>query len=199
MLTLMYKILHNLCPTYLSNLVKPNEDDKIYNLSSQAAVKVPYARLETFKRSFIPHTCVLWNSLPVHIQNAGSLEDFKQFINLTKENCNKLYYYGKRWPSINHARLRIGCSKLKGDLCNNLHVENSSRCDCGFELEDASHLFLDCPLYAIERQQLITTCQQFSDPTLNLFLYGHPDLTLQQNQEMFLAVHLYFEETKRFE
>jgi len=199
MLTLMYKILHNLCPTYLSNLVKPNEDDKIYNLRSQAAVKVPFARLETFKRSFIPHTCVLWNSLPVHIQNAGSLEDFKQFINLTKENCNKLYYYGKRWPSINHARLRIGCSKLKGDLCNNLHVENSSRCDCGFELEDASHFFLDCPLYAIERQQLITTCQQFSDPTLNLFLYGHPDLTLQQNQEMFLAVHLYFEQTKRFE
>ena len=180
MLTLMYKILHNLCPTYLSNLVNPSEDNKIYNLRSQAAVKVPFARLETFKRSFITHTCSLWNSLPVHIQNAGSLKDFKQLINLTKENCNKLYYYGKRWPCIHHARLRIGCSKLKGDLCNNLHVENSSRCACGFELEDASHFFLDCPLYAIERQNLITTCQQFSDPTLNLFLYGHPDFTLQQ-------------------
>ena len=125
---------HNICPTNLSNLVKPNEDDIIYYLHSQAAVKVPICKTRNLPNIIhSPHLFFLWNSLPVHIQNAGSLEDFKQFINLTKENCNKLYYYGKRWPSINHARLRIGCSKLKEDLCNNLHVENSSRCDCRFE------------------------------------------------------------------
>ena len=58
--------------------------------------------------------------------------------------------------------------------------------------------FLDCLLYAIERQNVITTSQQFSDQTLNLFLYGHPVLTLQQNHKVFLAVYLYFEQTKSF-
>ena len=55
MIKIIYKILHNLSPTDISNHIKPNEDNNIHNFHSQAAVKVTFARLETFKRSFIPH------------------------------------------------------------------------------------------------------------------------------------------------
>ena len=60
MLIVMYKILKGLCPTYLSNLVSVNHVSQArYNFRTQAPTNVPWARLESFKRSFVPHTSPL--------------------------------------------------------------------------------------------------------------------------------------------
>jgi hypothetical protein len=66
------------------------------------------------------------------------------------DNANDLtvlYFYGERWPCNNHARMRIECSKLKADLCYNLHVVNNPSCTCGATNENAKHFVLYCPLY----------------------------------------------------
>ena len=112
---------------------------------------------------------------------------------------NKLYYYGKRWPAIHHARLRIGCSKLNSDLCHNLHVIESAQCQCGSATEDACHFFFDCKLYNDERQDLLSALLNIAEPLLPTILFGSKELTMEENQEVFHAVHNFITVTKRFE
>ena len=199
MLILMYKIRNGICPTYLSNLVHENEQRQHYNLRSNASLEIPFARLESFKRSFVPHTCSLWNALHIDIQNAASLDVFKQRLNMRNTTGNKLYYYGKRRPAIHHARLRIGCSKLNSDLFYNLHVIESAQCQCGFVTEDAFHFFFNCHLYDNERQDLLRAVTNITEPLLPTILFGNKDLTMEENQEVFHAVHNFIQITKRFE
>ena len=129
MSVVMYKILKGLCPTYLSDLVSVNDVSQArYNFRTQAPTNVPWARLESFKCSFVPHTCRLWNDLPDKVQNASSVYNFKQLLYLDDNKPNRAYYYGQRCPSVHHARLRIGCSGLNDDL------SSKSSCDPIFSL-----------------------------------------------------------------
>ena len=129
-------------PEYLKVLLPQENKDIIqYNLRNREDIRVPTARLETFKRSFFWNAIALWNILPNFMRNSLTLADFKD--NIKKRNGNEpnvLYYYGKRWPAVHHSRLRLGCSKLNFDLCNNLHVTNSQSCRCGATAEHAEDL-----------------------------------------------------------
>ena len=108
----MYKILNGNSPEYLKRIVTVNETGA-YNLRNQRSVNVPHTRLETFYKSFVPLTCRLWNTLTTSVKNAPSINTFKQLLT-PKFEQKKLYFYGERWPAVHHARMRMGCSKLKG-------------------------------------------------------------------------------------
>ena len=117
MLTLMYKIKHNISPDYLLHLVPiETSQNHISNLRQSNNIQVPFCRTELYKRSFIPFCIKLWNNLNVSIRFAPSLSLFKDYFIKNREQ-NLLYYYGYRWANIHHARLRLGCSRLKYDLC----------------------------------------------------------------------------------
>ena len=197
-LTMMFKIKSGLCPTYLSNLIILNEQPR-YNFRSKSAVVTPFARLETYKRSFIPHASTLWNNISFDLQNSGSLKGFKQLLNIANDCCNKLYYYGERWPAIHHARLRTGCSKLNSDLFHNLHVIDSPSCQCGHITEDSYHFFFSCPLFTDQRRHMLDSVMRIILPSLNVLLYGDPALCLEKNKEVFQAVHKFISTTERFQ
>ena len=142
-LIMMYKIVNELAPTYLLNLITKEDDDRRYNLRLKNPLKIPFCRLETFSRSFFPRTAKLWNDLSDRVRSVNSLYEFKQHFKREPPDLVPLYYYGERWPSVHHARMRIGCSKLKNDLCNNLHVIDNANCNCGNPNETAYHYFLN--------------------------------------------------------
>ena len=199
MLVVMYKILKGLCPTYLSNLVSVNDvSQALYNFRTQAPTNVPWARLESFKGSFVPHTYRLWNDLPDNVQNASPVHNFKQLLYLDDNIPNTAYYYGQRWPSVHHARLRIGCRALNDDLSSNLHVIPSSACQRGYPIENAQHYFYHCPSYQVERVILLNSIQHIPDLSVKTILFGNPQLSLRDNHELFQAVHTYIMSTKRF-
>ena len=164
-----------------------------YNFRSQAPTNVPWARLESFKRSFVPHTCRLWNDVPDNVQNASSVYNVKQLLYLDDNKPNRVYYYGQRWPSVHHARLRIGCSGLNDGLSSNLHVIPSSACQCGFPIENDQHYF-----YQVERVILLTSIQHIPDLSVKTIIFENPQLSLRNNHELFQAVHTYIMSTKRF-
>ena len=110
-----------------------------------------------------------------------------------------LYYYGARWPSVHHARMKIGCSKLKYDLCYNLHVIDSPQCTCGSPVENAYHFFLECPIFNAARNALTISMQGLADMTIPNLLYGNPGLSLDENRQVFHAVHEFILNTKRFD
>ena len=126
------------------------------------------------------------------------MDEFKQYLHDKRKEKNPLYYYGKRWPQIHHSRMRIGCSKLKADLCYNLHVIDEPTCPCGAEIEDSYHYFFMCPDYNDLRLKLFNQIAPYCAASINTLLYGHPNLNLNVNSCIFDAVHEYILETKRF-
>ena len=81
-----------------------------------------------------------------------------------------------------------------------LHVINNSRCLCGSAIESPKHYFLECPIYAGPRQNLITTINNLTacNININILLFGDKELSYIQNLQIFEAVHKYIKETNRF-
>ena len=94
--------------------------------------------------------------------------------------------------------MRIGCSKLRGDLCRNLHVIEHPGCDCGHPLENARHFFLHCPLYQDQREQMFDSVSLIMQPNLQNLLFGNRRYSLEQNKLVFSAVQSYIKQTSRF-
>ena len=195
---MVFKILHGHCPFYLERLLVSNPQRSRYRLRSENLIQPPFARLESFKRSFIPHAVALWNRLNESIKSADSFKSFKQKLKSEVVICNPLFYIGARWSSIQHARLRIGCSALNDHLCTNLHVIQSSQCKCGHPIEDNNHYFFDCILFENEREHLLSLVNRHCQPTTEIFLNGHESLSLAVNMEVLIAVHEFIVKSGRF-
>ena len=198
-LVMLYRIVNDLTPTYLNDLLPiQNIERTRYNLRNQHDITIPFTRLESFKRSFIPSAIRLWNRLPVTVRNTETLEQFKLLLRPQSNEKNILYYYGKRWPSVHHSRIRVGCSKLKSDQGNNLHVIDECMCICGAKIENSKHYFLECPQYMDLRLELFNAISVYSCVTLDVILHGNLMLTNEQNMAIFDAVHNFIVNTRRF-
>ena len=82
-----YKITHNDCPLYLTDLL-PIVKSSYYSLRSNQS---PYfSRTERFKASFFPSSTYIWNQLDPVIKNSSSLQIYKRallkFIHPTSPN-----------------------------------------------------------------------------------------------------------------
>ena len=101
--------------------------------------------------------------------------------------------------AIHYCRLRLGCSKLNSDLCNNLFVKDSANCMCGNICENASHYLLYCPLFAAQREILMEKIDFLTDVTTEILLFGHENLSYNDNALIFTSVHEFLQTTCRFE
>ena len=199
MLIMVYKIKNGLTPGYLVDIMPRENHEYIrYNLRNNQDISVPYTRLEIFRRSFVPFAINLWNKLSQANRNEPTLLAFKNSLLKEIDEPNILYFYGNRWPSIHHSRLRIGCSKLNHDLYYNLHVVENASCACGALDEDVHHFFFECPNYLDLRMQLFNAIIAYTNVTLETILHGNDKLSLGLNKAIFDAVHLYIERTERF-
>jgi hypothetical protein len=154
--TLMYKVVHGKAPRYLTDLVPGLVRNRTsYSLRNRANLDPPPARLNVYANSFFPKTTRLWNELGTEVKNLPSVESFKAHHKRSLPTKNALYYYGRRFEATIHARMRIGNSPLKADLCDILHVIQSPLCPCGGGVnEDANHFFFKCPLFTTQRETL---------------------------------------------
>ena len=195
-----YKIINNMAPPYLTELLPPTVEERSdYNLRSRKNISQVSTRLETFSRSFFPCTIKLWNLLPPDLRNIQSLELFTKLLKHKYEKKSYPWYnIGNRFANIHHARLRIGCSMLNAHLFYNLVVIDSPSCRCGHSCEDPQHYFFECRLYRYQRENLISLLTSYLPVTLELLLYGNENLSFESNREITLAVHNYIIETKRF-
>ena len=94
----MYKSVHGIAPTHLCNANEMVCDR--HNLNTRAADKtnviLPKPNLECFKNSLMYSGGVIWNLLPINLQNSTSISSFKYlyksctFINV----LNNQYLHG---------------------------------------------------------------------------------------------------------
>ena len=80
-LLLTFKAIHNLAPTYLSDLLHVVTPSRSLRSSSSIHLSVPSARLTTMgSRAFSRSAPKLWNSLPPVMRNITSLSQFKSSL-----------------------------------------------------------------------------------------------------------------------
>ena len=91
-----------------------------------------------------------------------------------------LYGLGDSFIKTCHARLRVGCSKLNSDLCNNIKVIPNSVCKCRAAVENVHHFFSACPLYEDIHTSLFDSLLPLTNINLNVLLFGNINLPLNE-------------------
>ena len=198
----MYRIVNQQAPAYLINLLPGQIQNRTnYGLRNRDDIDNPRVRTNLYANSFFPSTINLWNDLDSSIKSIPSIEAFKAHHSRAQPPKNPLYYFGGRLEAAIQARMRIGNSPLKADLCNHLHVIQSPLCPCGVGIQEtARHFFFDCKLFNDQRKTLIANLLPFTirpEDYLHL-LQGLPDSDHLVNIHIFGAVHQFIRETKRF-
>ena len=197
-LCLFFKIVNGLSPPYLLNIMPSTVRARSkYNLRSADNISSSNARLRCSSTSFIHNTIGEWNILSLIQRQSDSISSFKAKLKQRDPPSNRLFYIGPRHANIIMSRLRIGCSSLNSDLCNNLHVIDIQSCRCGHYKEDLSHFLLFCPLYRDARLKLFNNIDiTIDDPFI--LLNGSNDLSFDANCTLINAVAQFIVETNRF-
>jgi hypothetical protein len=198
-LTVYYKMTYGLAPAFLLHILPPKVADRTsHNLRNKNDTQTPSSRINAHKYSFLPATIKDWNILPTPTKESKSINAFKHALTKRKERPPAVYYMGERYISAHHSRMRIGCSALRKDLCQELKVIPSPVCSCGHKIEDAIHYFYHCPIYTNERRVLMEKLYTIGKFTVATLLYGDPKASVETNKNFFNAVHAFMKETKRF-
>ena len=75
----MYRIINNVFPDYLNNFVSYTSDVSCRDTRSTYCNQLytPKPNSELFLKSFVYSGAAIWNSLPLHVKNATSVNTFK--------------------------------------------------------------------------------------------------------------------------
>lgn len=188
------KIANKEAPQYLQSLLPNKLADIRPNTRAPNNYEIIKSRTETFKKSFIPSSITLWNKASDKQRTLDHIASL-----LSQRKSSELCNYGNRKENIQHSQLRLSCSKLNAHLFA-LHVVDSPSCNCGYVYEDSNHYLLHCPLYLIERNELIhaiETLVPFVPLNVNTLLFGLENVDIKINLIIFEAVHKYIKETGR--
>ena len=77
---LTYKIIHNLTPPYLSNIFKFSSEahNRALRSTTKNLLHVPKPNIEIYRKSLAYSGSKIWNSIPEHIRNANSPQQFRR-------------------------------------------------------------------------------------------------------------------------
>ena len=80
-LLLTYKALHGLAPAYISELIQQHTSRRALRSQDQHLLQVPRTRTQYYgSRTFSAVAPTLWNSLPLHIRTAPTMDSFKRAL-----------------------------------------------------------------------------------------------------------------------
>ena len=85
----MFKAIHGIAPTYLSDRVVMNFDVNGYDTrSSNMELYLPTLHKELYSNSFMYMGGKLWNDLPEFVQNSTNIDSFKYNYKLYKRSTS---------------------------------------------------------------------------------------------------------------
>ena len=205
--------LHSVCRTSIENNL---DGSHRYNLRNRNDLRLFLCKTSTYIRSYFPTSIRDWNNLPLSVRSAVSLHNFKDKLKLKPRGSNKkLFSCGSRYARVNHTRLRLGLSGLNQHRYNYKFIDNPACPNCSYPSEDIGHFFFDCNRYCLEREELFSAFAAKIAPgvhyslimssdendrfyLLHGLLNGLPDLSFEDNIEVFRNVHAFISKTKGF-
>ena len=194
----MYNIDHVERDNYLKDLLPPKVFElSNYPLTNGENYSIPRFRLSKTNASFFPSTLRAWNELNLVIRNLPSINRFKNSLH-KKRNFPLWYLYGSRKLIILHTKIRNNNSSLNYDLCR-FGLREDPGCRCGFQCENSFHYFLECPLFTQIRNNLFVILRIYGEISLDIIKYGSENLSVEENLEIFAAVHEYIRNSHCFD
>ena len=153
----LFKILNNLTPNYLKELIPPLVQTATpYSLRTQANFRIPFSRTNLLKRSFIPSTLRLWNSLDMQTRDSKSLNSFKYKLKFKANSMCKIYSLSFGPCTRYLTQLRLGLSKLNSHLFTIGVTQNPYCPNCTNPVsETIPHYLLVCTAYAAQRDEML--------------------------------------------
>ena len=142
-LLLMYTIMNNEVPQYLSEIIPIELRSRhIHNTRFSQNISHFRARSTTYYNSFFPSTVRLWNEIPFRVRQADHISIFEKYLSKKYKPPNKYryFFFGNRYTSILYSQLRMGCSRLNSHL-HKIGIRDTGDCACGANNEDAFHYF----------------------------------------------------------
>ena len=206
-LTLLFKIIHGLTPSYLRALLPPLvQDATTRTLRNRNSYRLPFSRTNYMSKSFIPSTIRQWNELDPDIKNCNTLEAFKSKIKFKADPMCKLYSSS---PTPYHkyiTQMRLGLSKLHSHLFTLCVIPDPFCPNCHHNKETPMHYLLECPAYAADRDAMLRGLRELlphelpSNKSLQtkLLLRGSDLISLLDNQKVHLLVAAFIQKTNRF-
>ena len=193
-----FNMYHGNAPQYLSDLVPPLVSyNSSYSLRNSQNLQGLNCRIDIYKNSFIPSVVKEWNTIPLTHRQNSSISSFKRYLNRDTRKPPSYYYSGKRKSEILHTRIRTESSSLKAHLHSRNLIPHPF-CQCG-QIEDSNHYFLSCPLFQTDRHAMLDAISKHCLPSLNVILFGVPELPTEANKDIFEAVQSYIISSKRFD
>ena len=196
-LFLLYKIINNLAPNYLMQLLPPRvQQFSRYPLRNSEDFAIPVTRTATYYNSFLPTALRDWNVLSLDTRNAPTLNSFKHTLRNNHILVPKYFdtLHVSRIAQILHNRIRLECSSLNSHLFKKNLIDNQL-CSCG-SIETTSHFFFSCPRYTAQRQQYLLNLPH--ELSVSLLLRGDPSQPCTVNNIILKHAQLYILATKRF-
>ena len=200
----IHKIVDNKAPLYLRNKLPPNRRN---------LVDLPYifqeimSRTSRYSHSFFPDAIKSWNGIISQFENFPTFQHLKSHVTslicLIASSCFDLFDP----PNIRYIfQLRIGLSKLRSHKKRHNFVDTpTDMCLCKQGKEDTSHFLLLCPFYSTHRDVLARSVNDILQPYdliindyVQLYLYGHSQLSTQENRSIIKATIAFIDKTKRF-
>ena len=117
--TLSFKAVNGLTPNYISDLIPTLvRNTTNYSLCNNNDLVVPYTRTEISRKSCIPSSVSLWNSLDSDNRYSNCTSHYKSNLKRlcpANTKATSFYHTGDRYLSVLHARIRNKCSDLNND------------------------------------------------------------------------------------
>ena len=208
---LMYKLTNALVPEYMTLLLPPMQGQNAGYVSRREKSFIPIrATTERYRRSIIPTAIRNWNNLHTKYRTSSSLASFKHNMK-NQLFAKKITYYsqGCGSSSVTHTRMRLGLSPLRQHLFRHYIVDSPMCLLCDEnEEESVTHYVMGCPRHTTARDLLLLKMEPTLDllnininteiSIMKLIINGHPNLSFQQNVNLFNIVHEFITNSKRF-
>ena len=207
-LCLLYKIFHEKSPSYLFQLIPPNNN--VCTTRSSQSKKIPSLKMRHnfFKGSFFPAGISKWNSLDINIQNSSSINVFKkELLKFIRPEPNSTYNIHDTKGLKLLKRSRLGLSHLVDyKFRHNFQDCVSPMCSCGQDIEIRTHFLLDFPNHHCARETLFHKITQVSgnisrqsDSTITkILLFGDNKLDFETIKILLMSRIEFISLTQRF-
>ena len=205
----LFKIKNNLSPAYLKQKLPPLSILNDLNANPDILDVIP-ARTIRFKNSFYPNAISSWNNIIVNLNGDITKSSIKSnILKLIRPNFKSIYDIHDPIGLHFLFQLRTGLSPLRSHKCHHNFADTpTDNCICNRGVENSHHYLFECFQFATQRVDLavnINNILQNYNMELNpandveFYLYGHSDLSFDDNKKVLLSTIRYIKRTARFQ
>lgn len=201
-----FKLKNSHHPEYLYAEIPP-ERQVMYNLRSARLYEQNIGRTVRFSNTYFQNTFSEWNSLTLDIRNSTSIAEFKRKLLGIIRPAQKPTYNIHDIAGIRLlTKLRLNFSALNEHKFRHNFECLDPICACGTGKEDNEHFLLHCPLFELQRRDLLgqlgdlpgIDIESLDSKTIcELLLFGSPNVNVIVNRIILEATISFIKSTQR--